>query len=90
MLRIYFYRALMELIDSIAITPSLLPTGEDTETLNTFRDVAGKQLADYDERMPDDSSFLDDPRDRRLHNAKRNVYLAIIELIDAKTDAITP
>ena len=90
MLRIYFYRALMELIDSIAITPSLLPTGEDTETLNTFREVAGKQLADYDERMPDDSYFLDDPKARRLYDAKRSVYLAVIELIDAKITAITP
>ena len=89
MLRYFFLRLLNELIDSVDDLTFEAYRADAQETLRTFRDVTVKKLADYDRVMPDDSTFLRHPKDRRVHNAKRGVYLAIIELIDAKADALT-
>jgi len=89
MLRFFFLRLINQLIDSVDDLTFSAYRADAEETLRTFRDVVVKQLADYDKMMPDDSTFLRHPKDRRVHNAKRGVYLAIIELIDAKADSLT-
>jgi hypothetical protein len=88
MLRYFFSRSLAAVIDSVDDL-SLYPGVEARETLFTFRDAVVTDLVTFDEHLPEDSIFLEEPEARRLHDAKRNVYAAIIELIDAKISAIT-
>tara|TARA_Y100000004_G_scaffold162860_1_gene191890 strand:- start:457 stop:726 length:270 start_codon:yes stop_codon:yes gene_type:complete len=88
MLRYLFSRSIATVIESIDDL-SLYPGVEAKETLFTFRDTVVNDLVTFDEYLPENSVFLEAPEARRLHDAKRNVYVAIIELIDAKISAIT-
>ena len=88
MLRYLFSRSLSTVIDSVDDL-TIAPGVEAEETLYAFRDAVVTDLVTFDEYLPEDSIFLEAPEARRLHDAKRNVYVAIIELIDAKISTIT-
>ena len=88
MLRYLFSRSLSTVIDSVDDL-TIAPGVEAEETLYAVRDAVVTDLVTFDEYLPEDSIFLVAPEARRLHDAKRNVYVAIIELIDAKISAIT-
>ena len=88
MLRYFFSRSIHMVIDSVDDL-TIAPGVEAEETLHAFRDAVVTDLVTFDEHLPEDSIFLESPEARRLHDAKRNVYVAIIELIDAKISAIT-
>jgi len=89
MLAYFFSSLITQIIDSLDWVNFGRAGDKAPDNLAIFRESTVADLDKYDEMMPDDSSFLDDPKDRRLHNAKRSVYLAIIELIDAKADSLT-
>tara|TARA_R100000084_G_scaffold103459_1_gene59493 strand:+ start:984 stop:1253 length:270 start_codon:yes stop_codon:yes gene_type:complete len=88
MLRYFFSRSIRMVIDSVDDL-TIAPGVEAEETLYAFRDAVVTDLVSFDEYLPEDSVFLEAPEARRLHDAKRNVYVAIIELIDAQISAIT-
>ena len=88
MLRYFFSRSIHMVIDSVDDL-TIAPGVDAEETLFAFRSTVVTALVSFDEYLPEDSVFLEAPEARRLHDAKRNVYVAIIELIDAKISAIT-
>jgi hypothetical protein len=88
MLRYFFSRSIATVIDSVDDL-SFHKFDYAEETLLTFRDTVYNDIVSFDKQLPQDSIFLEAPEARRLHDAKRNVYVAIIELIDAKISAIT-
>jgi len=87
MLRYFFSRSITTIIDSVD-NLSFHPGVDVRETLFTFRDAVTNDIMHFDE-LTDSMTILDDQKDIRLNNAKRGVYLAVIELIDAKIDSLT-
>jgi len=79
---------IIDTIDWVDFKQPHLHRAEADETLATIRKGTVEDLVRYD-KLTDEMTILDGPKDIRLNNAKRGVYLAIIELIDAKADSLT-
>jgi len=88
MLSFLFTSLIQQIIDSIEWVDLPIHRAEADETLATIRKGTVEDLVRYD-KLTDEMTILDGPKDIRLNNAKRGVYLAIIELIDAKADSLT-
>jgi hypothetical protein len=88
MLSFLFTSLIDPIIDSIDWVDYPRHRAEADETLATLRKGTVADLVRYD-KLTDQMTILDGPKDIRLNNAKRGVYLAIIELIDAKADSLT-
>tara|TARA_R110000796_G_scaffold49386_1_gene117853 strand:- start:51 stop:320 length:270 start_codon:yes stop_codon:yes gene_type:complete len=88
MLSFLFSQAITSIITSIEWVDWQQHDAEAANDLATLREGATERLHRHNE-LTESMSILDDPKEIRVSNAKRGVYLAIIELIDAKIDSLT-
>ena len=88
MLSFIFTQAIRSIIESIEWVDWQRHDAEAANDLATLRESTTAKLHRHNE-LTESMSILDDPKDIRVSNAKRGVYLAIIELIDAKIDSLT-
>ena len=88
MLSFLFSQAITSIIESIEWVDWQRHDAEAANDLATLRKDTTEGLHRHNE-LTESMSILDDPKDIRVSNAKRGVYLAIIELIDAKIDSLT-
>jgi|TARA_R110002020_G_scaffold312513_1_gene527975 hypothetical protein len=88
MLSFLFSQAITSIIESIEWVNWQRPDAEAANDLATLREGTTEVLHRHNE-LTEQWSILDEPKDIRVSNAKRGVYLAIIKLIDAKIDSLT-
>jgi len=88
MFSMLFNSLLRQLIDTITWVDQARPKSEATDDLATLRESVTADLHRHNGYLDEDSCFLELPEDRRLHDAERGLYLALIEFIDAKMAAI--